>query len=334
MSDAATTGDGVSAWFRDGWRGWNRFWFTPRDPTVLCLLRIAVGLMLFYSHAIFASDLTAFLGDSAWIDNDTARSLHDGTFGPSDWGRSYLWWVERPLWLWLHHALTLGVTLAFAIGLLTRVTAPLALFLQTMYLHRLTGTLFGLDQIVTYMTLYLAIEPSGSRFSVDAWIRSRWPGRAAHSRWFDTLFPDPRPTVSANIATRLLQIHLCVIYLFGGLAKARGQMWWDGTAVWFAVGNYEYQSFDMTWLSRYPLIFSLLTHTTLFWEIFYCALVWPRWSRPVVLAIAIGVHGGIALFLGMMTFGSMMIAANMIFVEPDWLRRVASKLRSLRIRQN
>ncbi len=36
------------------------------------------------------------------------------------------------------------------------------------------------------------------------------------------LLPEAVPSVSANIATRLLQLHLCVIYLFGGLAKARG----------------------------------------------------------------------------------------------------------------
>jgi hypothetical protein len=60
----------------------------------------------------------------------------------------------------------------------------------------------------------------------------------------------------------------------------------------------------------------LLTHITIFWEAFYCALVWPRLTRPIVLAIAVGVHGGIALFLGMITFGLAMLIGNFAFVSP------------------
>ncbi|TWU41994.1 HTTM domain-containing protein [Novipirellula artificiosorum] len=310
---------GFRTWLRVGFTAWDRFWFSPRYPHVLGLLRICTGLMLLYSHLLLATELSSFLGEDAWINNTTAMQLHDGAFGVSDMGRSYLWHVSNPLLLWLHHALTLLVTGAFAAGLLTRITAPAAWFLQLMYLHRLTGTLFGLDQIITYLTMYLALTPSGSCFSVDAWLRHRLAGKCLTHRKLDWLFPEAVPSLAANLGTRLFQIHLCVIYFFGGLAKARGELWWDGTATWFAAANYEYQSMDMTWISRYPWLFSALTHITLFWEIMYFALVWPRLTRPIVLALAVAVHGGIAICLGMVTFGTMMIAANVIFVEPKWL---------------
>ncbi|EMI18205.1 HTTM domain protein [Rhodopirellula maiorica SM1] len=307
------------AWLLQFVAAWDRFWFTPRYSQVLAVLRIVTGGMLFYSHLVLAMQLSDFLGDHAWINNTTIAQLHDGAFGPSDMGRSYLWHLSNPLLLWLHHAATLTITAAFAIGFMTRVTAPAAWFLQIMYIHRLTGSLFGLDQIVTYTAMYLMLTPSGSCFSVDAWLRERFSERRQSSRKFAWLLPENRPSVAANVGTRLLQLHLCVIYLFGGLAKARGELWWDGTAIWFAVANYEYQSMNMTWIGSYPRVFSALTHLTLFWEVFYCALVWPRLSRPVVIAIAILVHGGIATSLGMATFGLMMIAANCIFVEPKWL---------------
>ena len=91
--------------------------------------------------------------------------------------------------------------------------------------------------------------------------------------------------------------------------------------------HYEYQSLDMTWLSGYPRLFSAMTHVTLFWEVFYCALVWPRLTRPFVIAIAVAVHAGIALALGMITFGIMMIAANMIFISPEWVQQMLIRLR-------
>ncbi|MEM9644804.1 MAG: hypothetical protein AAF989_07410, partial [Planctomycetota bacterium] len=157
----------------------------------------------------------------------------------------------------------------------------------------------------------------------DAWLRDRNHGGSGNKRLWTWLFPPNSPSVMSNVGTRLFQLHLCAIYLFGGLAKARGETWWDGTAVWFAAANLEYQSFDMTWIGRYPMLFSMLSHVTLFWEIFYVALVWPRWSRPLVLGLAVAVHGGIALFLGMITFGVMMIVANMIFLPPELFRTMA-----------
>ena len=313
-------------WFSGYIDAWDRFWFTPRLPYTLGIIRIVAGLMLLYSHLVLATDLSSFLGEHAWINNETSRHLHDGTFGFRDLGRTYLWYLNSPTLIWIHHLFTIVVTASFAAGLMTRLTAPLTWFLQLMYLHRLTGMLFGLDQIMTYSVMYLMLAPCGSCFSVDAWLREKLSARRETQSWLRWLLPDATPTISANIATRLLQLHLCVIYLFGGLSKARGQTWWDGTATWYSVGNYEYQSVDMTWLHRYPRFFSALTHVTLFWEIFYAALVWPKLTRPLVLAMAVAVHGGIALFLGMITFGVMMIGANMIFLEPEWVQRWTHKL--------
>ena len=312
-------------WFGSVADAWDSFWFTPALPNTLGVLRILTGAMLLYGHLVLASQLANFLGDSAWINNDTARQLQDGAYGPATWSRTYLWHISSSALLWGHQILTIAITSAFMIGFLTRITGPAAWFLQLMYVHRLIGATFGFDQIVTYTTMYLMFSPCGSVYSVDAWLRNKFADKRANSRLLQWLLPDAAPSVSANIATRLLQLHLCVIYLFGGLAKARGASWWGGSAVWYSVANYEYQSMNMTWLGSYPKVFSAMSHLTMFWEIFYCALVWPKLTRPMILAIAVAVHGGIAMFLGMATFGLMMLAANMAFIDPAWMRRLLDR---------
>ncbi|WP_164102896.1 HTTM domain-containing protein [Candidatus Laterigemmans baculatus] len=313
----------VAQWFRDSIASWDRFWFTPRLPHTLAVIRIATGAMLLYTHLVLASDLLSFLGPEAWIDNATARSLHDGTFGPDDAGWSYLWSIDSAAGLWLHQLLAILVSACLMLGLATRLTAPLAWFIQLMIVHRLTGALFGLDQLTTMLAMYLMLAPCGAVYSLDAVIRRRMlKRRGTLSPRLGWWFPEPRPTVAVCVATRLGQLHLCVIYLFGGLWKARGEMWWDGTALWFSAANYEYQSLDLTWVAHYPVLFAAATHLTIFWETFYCALVWPRLTRPFVLATAVAIHGGIALFLGMITFGLIMIVANGMFLEPEWTRRL------------
>jgi hypothetical protein len=50
-------------------------------------------------------------------------------------------------------------------------------------------------------------------------------------------------------------------------------------------------------------------------------LVWSRLTRRIALVLAVAVHAGIAIFLGMVTFGVMMIVANGVFIDPDRVRK-------------
>ncbi|MFM8986910.1 MAG: hypothetical protein ACKONH_12810 [Planctomycetia bacterium] len=93
-----------------------------------------------------------------------------------------------------------------------------------------------------------------------------------------------------------------------------GASWWEGTALWGAAANVQYRTLDLTWLARHPLVTNLLTLGTLFWEVSYPALVWPRLTRRLWIAMAVAVHLGIGLAMGMMEFGLAMIAANLAFI--------------------
>jgi hypothetical protein len=297
----------VVAAYAAAWvQGWNQFWFTPTAPHVLAIIRIACGAMLAYVHAIWASMLPNFMGSQAWINSQTIDQLHQ-----QDWVWSWLFGVENINLLIIHQLVAVAASLCMCLGLATRVTVPLAWWMTLMVCHRMTGALFGLDQVVMMLTMYLMLSHCGSVWSIDA--------RLARKNWSRWLWPEAKPSIINNVATRLIQLHLCVIYLFGGLSKMRGEMWWDGSAMWFSLVNYEYQSLNLTWLGHFPIAIGLLTAITIFWETFYCALIWPRLTRPIVLAIALMVHGGIAIALGMWTFGTMMIVANFIFLPSEML---------------
>lgn len=305
------------AWIRQWAAAWDRFWFTPKSPTTLAVIRIACGAMLAYVHLIWAFLASDFLGSNAWISTDTVRELHR-----EDWAWSWLWYIESPSLILLHQLVAIAASLGMMLGFLTRLATPLAWWMTLMICHRLTGALFGLDQVLMMLSMYLMISDCGSVLSIDAVLKRRSTVvRSQQSPWLAILFPEPSPSVANNLATRLIQLHLCVIYLFGGLGKMRGEMWYDGSAMWYTIVNYEYQSFDITWLGHWPLAISTLSALTIFWETFYCALVWPKLTRPVTLALAVFVHGGIAFALGMVTFGTIMIVANMAFIEPETLQR-------------
>ena len=294
-------------WFAEVVAGWNRFWFEPTDPATLGMIRICAGAMLLYTHLVWGLDLTTFFGAHGWLAPGAVASIQEGSF---TW--SYLWWFESSWALWTVHVAALVVFAMLTVGLFTRVAAVLAWIAALSYVGRATGALFGLDQINVMLAMYLAVGPSGDAFSVDRWLKARRAGG-----------PLPvRHSWTANLAIRLIQLHMCVIYLFAGMSKLTGMAWWDGTAMWMAFGNMEYQSLDMTWMADWPRVMNLLTHVTIFWETFYVALIWPRLTRPVMLALAVPLHMGIAVCLGMMTFGLIMLVGNMAFVPPWVIRAV------------
>ncbi len=261
--------------------------------------------MLFYTHAVWSWDLVGFFGAEGRLPASFAQRMHGTAFA---W--SHLYSVQSPWLLWIVHFAALGILAMFALGLWTRWTSILAFLVTVSYAHRAIGALFGLDQINGFLALYLAVGPSGDLCSIDRWLQRR-QGR-----------DDPGPSVTANLAIRLIQVHMCVVYLFAGLGKLLGPSWWAGTALWGAFANFEYQTLDMTWVAWHPILVNLITQVILFWEISYAALVWPRLTRPLVLALAIPLHLGIAICMGMITFGLIMLVGNMAFLPPSLTRRV------------
>lgn len=282
---------------------WNRFWFTPTDPTTLCLIRVLAGLMLFYTHAVWTLDLEAFFGEQSWLSREVLAQANQGGYS---W--SLLSWCRTPTALWTMHLVALTTFALLTIGLWTRIVSVLVFVFTVSYAQRAPGGLYGLDQINGLLSLYLMVGPSGSRFSIDAW-------RACRANR-----DMPSTSVTANLAIRLMQCHLCVIYLFAGLSKLQGVTWWNGFAVWGGIANQEYQTLDLTWLAEWPLVINALTHLTVAWEVSYCVLIWNRWTRPLVLLGAIAMHLGIVVALGMPTFGLAMLIANVAFVSPAFLR--------------
>ncbi|MFM8251971.1 MAG: HTTM domain-containing protein [Planctomycetota bacterium] len=296
---------------------WNQFWFHPTRPHTLALIRILSGAMLLYTHAVWSLDLLAFLGPQGWLSREAARAMNR-----SPWAWSFWWWVESPTLIWTLHLLALSIFFLLMIGCATRFTALLSFLLTLAYCHRLPGALFGLDQVNAMLSMYVMLGPSGAVYSWDAWWRRRrTPGA--------TTVADAAPRLSTNLVIRLIQVHLCIVYLFGGISKLKGTMWWDGSAVWFALANQEYQTWDLLWLGQWPWLIALLTHLTVFWETFYPVLIWPRLTRPVMLIMAVAVHGGIALCLGMPTFGLAMLIANLSFVSPESVERCVSRVLTL-----
>ena len=260
-----------------------------------------------------------------------------------------LWFhVTDPAWMMFLHGCILLVTLLFTLGLATRLTAPLTWFGTLCYIHRNTMVLFGVDTMMTVLLTYLMIGPSGAALSLDRLIARWWHGAKPGivSRWRTwwgrpcapadvapaAYTPAPAPSISANVAYRLLQINVCFVYIVSGLTKLQGNAWWTGTATWGVLANFEFAPMHLDIYnhvlrrigSNQLLFYFSLTLSCLFtlgFEIGYAFLIWLRSTRWVFLWGAITLHGLIGLFMGLKTFSLMMLVMNMAFLTSDEVRR-------------
>ncbi|MEI6239810.1 MAG: HTTM domain-containing protein [Planctomycetia bacterium] len=284
-------------WCAEWLAGWNAFWFTPADPLPLAVIRICTGALLVWSAGVWLLDAPAFFGPDGWLRPADVWRMNDQ---PWQWS----WYFAALNAARVLTIVTLVAAVCLVLGLFTPLAAIVSLAGLVSAANRTPLTTFGLDDTLGMLLVPLVVGPAGAVLSLDALL-----GRGA-----------PQPSVRANIAMRLLQVHLCVVYVFSGCGKLLGASWWEGTALWGAIANVQYRTLDLTGLARHPLVVNALTLATLLWEVGYAALVWPRLTRPLVLAMAAPVHLGIGLAMGMMEFGLAMLAANLAFVGADAFR--------------
>jgi hypothetical protein len=296
-----------SSWLGEWLEAWNRFWFTPADPLPLAVVRICAGALLVWASFVWLLDAEAFFGNDGWQRPENVWRMND-----QPWQWSWYFLTNSPGTARLLAGITLAAAVMLTLGIATPLAAIVSLIGFISAVNRSPLNVFGFDDTLGMLLIPVVVGPAGAVLSVD---RLLAPDQAA-----------ARPSVRANLAIRLIQVHLCVIYLFSGCGKLLGASWWEGTALWGAAANVQYRTLDLTWLASHPLLVNALTLGTLWWEISYAVLVWPRLTRRLVLAMALPVHLGIGLAMGMMEFGLAMLVANMAFVPAAVLRRLLRPL--------
>jgi uncharacterized membrane protein YphA (DoxX/SURF4 family) len=242
--------------------------------------------------------------------------------------------LDSPAQMYLVHGLAILVALLFTLGIGTRITSVLAWVMALGYAHRTPASMFGQDTMLAILLLYLMIGPSGAALSVDRLV-TRWRLRRQ-----GLPVGEPAPSVLANVVIRLLQLHFCFIYLMSGTSKMQGAAWWNGTAIWQTLTNYEFAPAQFAWFTAF---LRGLTWNRWVWELFHFGgsvftltlevslpfLIWrPRW-RWVMMIGSVCMHTGIALSMGLVAFSWLMIIMLLAFLPPATLKALLARLARL-----
>jgi hypothetical protein len=160
-----------------------------------------------------------------------------------------------------------------------------------------SGNLFsyGVDNFTVIGLFYLVIAPLPDSWALDAKL-------------------DARRILNPNrlgFHLRVLQLHLCVIYFFGGITKAFGLGWWNGTSIWRALASPPFNYVPLHILTSMHVVLLLGGVLVCLLEAGYPIFIWPQQTRAIWLSGVVAMHLGIGLAMGLYLFSLIMIILNL-----------------------
>jgi hypothetical protein len=209
----------------------------------------------------------------------------------------------------------LGSGLCLVAGFFCRSAAITAWFLHLATRSSGGFTAYGVDNFVTIGLFYLMLCPLPDAYSLDAWL-------------WKTSIENPR---RVGFHQRVLQLHLCLIYFFGGLAKCLGTGWWNGASIWRALTRSPFNVISPDVLARGSYFLPLVGIFICLMEIGYPVLIWPKKTRVFCLSSILAMHVGIGLTMGLHLFALIMIVLNIAAFGSDlWSRQSDRIIRASR----
>jgi hypothetical protein len=194
----------------------------------------------------------------------------------------------------------LGSGLCLLIGFFSRSAAITAWLLHLAACSSGGLTAYGVDNFITIGLFYLILSPLSDRYALDA-------------RLWNAPSKNPR---RIGFHLRVLQLHLCLIYFFGGLAKCLGSGWWNGASIWRALTRSPFNVLPPEFLLRWNYLLPLIGISICLLEIGYPVLIWPKQTRGVWLLCILAMHITIGFTMGLHLFALIMVVLNLSAFGP------------------
>jgi hypothetical protein len=318
---------------------WVKFWFAPADPVGLHALRILAGLLFLFWLLPFAGEHQALFGLGGWFDAAAYREasrLPD--LPPHLFGWSALYRCgTNPIALGAVYWVSIAAIVLFTFGLWTRLTGVLTWIAVVSYTGN-PALAYDADPLLVMLAFYLMFGYLflGIRTPHQSLI-TRFLGPRETQLFRRTAVP-AAPSMAANLALRLFQVHFAIAMVASGLHKLQIKEWWNGLAVWFyvhppfhttleEVGSYAPSA------GTYLILFSLASYLALAWQIAFPAFAWRQSLRPILLGGAAAALLACAFFVPLPLFGPVMVVACLGYLsaaEWRWLEAFATRLPGVR----
>ena len=251
------------------------------------------------------------------------------------WGPDGIWPYERfvavrpflsvwqlsasPLFFEIIYIAAIGVAVAYTLGWWPRLLGMLHWWMIWSLQERNPFITDGGDNIMRIVLLFLVLVNTGAHFSVAGGRRSllRLPLLARQAL-----------AVVHNVGVLLILAQVSMLYLSTGLYKAMGELWQNGTALYYILRVEEFSWPGVAeFIYRNPYLVVFGTYGTVLFEVLFLPSLFNRWLRYAMIAAGTLFHIGISTIMGLVTFGWSMLSIYPLLVTDTEYRSVTRWLR-------
>lgn len=327
-AETPTSGDGLFG-------GWVRFWFTPVDPIGLQVLRVLGGLLFLAWLLPFAGNVDALFGLHGWFDQQAyteAAKLPMGSPRPIGWSALYLAGESSTALLALYWTSVLAIVL-FTLGFWTRLTSVLTWLAVASFTANPVLDYDG-DALLIVLAFYLMLGHlfAGQRHGDHSPLTRLLGSLPA---WLRRTGEEANPSLGANLALRLLQVHFAIIVMVAGLHKLQFGDWWGGVALWYPMYppfGLSFQDIRANAAAQREFLLGYLSfaaYAVMAWQIAFPLYAWrPRWRFLLIGGALIGWAGMIFLYQ-LPLLGPAFLIGTLSFVTAGEWRSLFARLAHL-----
>jgi hypothetical protein len=137
-----------------------------------------------------------------------------------------------------------------------------------------------------------------------------------------------------NVGVSLLWFQICLLYVTSGMAKLAGNVWRDGTALYY-ISNVQWFAHPVSMeIFKYAIPATIAAYATMIHQIWFPFAVATR-LRLVWLVFGMTFHLAIATLMGLISFSCFMIALEMLLISDEqyrWIDGLLGRLKQATIR--
>lgn len=177
------------------------------------------------------------------------------------------------------------------------------------------------DNLTRMVMVVLFFTAPAEKWSLDAWRRKKYArteGSIALRWWrFQPVAPAWWSNTFHNFGIVVIGAQLCMIYASGGLFKAGGLPWQNGTAIYAPIHTQQFGTWPILsdLMTTWGPMVALGTVGTVLVQVSFPLLLLRRGTRIFGLIVILGFHIAIAVLMGLPWFSLSMVALDAIFVR-------------------
>ena len=282
----------------------DRFLMAPGDLRILNVIRPLFGIFLTVNLLVLWPDRHLFFGAEGFLPDEILKfyvspSWTLGTFVP-----------RSELGVTSYFLVLFGALSALILGLFPRCAA-LVVFVMFCGLTNANQMIFdGEDTMFRLFAFYLIFAPGPKQLQAAG--LPGQPGANPYPVW----------------PLRLFQFQMCLMFFACALQKMRGEVWADGTAMYYVFRLYDFYRYPVPeFITENLMLLKVLSWSVIILELAVPILIWFRETRIPMLVLVIAFHIATDLTMNLMMFHWIMITGWLCFAKWDDGVRLLSRFR-------